>query len=192
MVIRTKAFDFISKLKISFRNRGVSSPASPVKLIPRISVIAFAFILLFQTAGWAEKVRYVIDGDTFILQNNQRVRMVGINAPEISHRRYGKKKGDPFGQEAKSYLKKMIEKKDVKLTKGGNDEFDRYGRRLAYVYLPDGTFVNKVMVREGYAEAYRSFPFEYKKEFIRLESQAKAAHKGMWAKKKSLWERIFS
>lgn len=104
--------------------------------------------------------------------------MIGINAPETSHRRYGKK-GQAFGQEAKTRLKQWIEKKEVTL-KDGQEPFDRYGRRLAYVYLPDGTFVNREMVREGYAETYQKFPFEYKKEFLELELQAKAGKLGMW------------
>ena len=138
-----------------------------------------ALLFFFLSAPlYAETVGYVIDGDTFILKNNQRVRMIGINAPETSHRRYGKK-GQAFGNEAKARLKKWIEKKEVTL-KNGRELFDRYGRRLAYVYLPDGTFVNREMVREGYAEAYQKFPFEYKKEFLELEQQAKAGKLGMW------------
>lgn len=154
-----------------------------MKLGKFLSVV-FLGCFLFSSALWAEKVRYVIDGDTFILQNNLRVRMIGVNAPEISHKRY-KKKGQAYGDEAKAHLKSMIEKKEVTLKSGGNDEYDRFGRRLAYVYLPDGTFVNQRMVQDGYAEAYRKFPFEYKKEFIESEKQAQAVKKGMWSGKKT-------
>ncbi len=159
----------------------------PAKFLFRLSALVFCFLFLFQASIFAEKVRYVIDGDTFILQNNQRVRMIGINAPEISHRKYGKKKGQPFGREARARLKELIEKKDVTLKNGGEDEFDRYGRRLSYVYLPDGTFVNLRMVEDGYAEAYRKFPFEYKDQFIEMESRAKAAGRGMWSNRQPGW-----
>ncbi len=149
----------------------------------KLSAFLLAFFCALSSAC-AEEVRYVIDGDTFILKNNQRVRMVGINAPEIAHRRYGKKKGQPFGKEARSCLADMILKKDVKLTKGGRDEFDRYGRRLAFVYLPDGTFVNREMVAKGCAETYRKFPFDEREEFLKIESDARAAKLGMWSGEK--------
>ncbi len=141
-------------------------------------------LFLLASPLWAEKVRYVIDGDTFILENNLRVRMIGINAPEIGHRRY-KKKGQAYGNEAKAHLKSLIEKKDVTLKSGGNDEYDRFGRRLAYVYLADGSFVNLRMVEDGYAEAYRKFPFEHKDSFIKSEKQAKTDKKGMWSGKRN-------
>ena len=168
-------------------------PVPPEKIL-RITLAAVLLVIFsFQSILFAEKVRYVIDGDTFILQNNQRVRMVGINAPEISHRRYGKKKGQPHGQDAKRYLKNLIEKKEVTLKKGGNDTYDRFGRRLAYVYLPDGTFVNRKMVADGYAEAYRKFPFEYKTEFLQLEHEAQLSRKGIWTAKKQNWlEKLLS
>lgn len=151
-------------------------------------LIFFVFILSGNL--YAEKVRYVIDGDTFILQNNQRVRMIGINAPETSHPRYGKK-GQPFGNQAREGLRKFIEGKDVNL-KDGRELFDRFGRRLAYVYLPDGTFVNREMVRAGYAEAYRKFPFEYKDEFLELERAARQTQSGMWKEKTSSWGSEFA
>lgn len=145
------------------------------------------FLFLFQSLALAEKVRYVIDGDTFILENNLRVRMIGINAPEIGNRRY-KKKAQAYGNQAKAHLKALIEKKDVTLKSGGEDEYDRFGRRLAYVYLPDGTFVNLRMVEDGFAEAYRKFPFEYKNDFIKSEGKAQTAKKGMWSGKRSAAE----
>lgn len=146
----------------------------------------FLFTLIFACffssteMVFAEKaeVRYVIDGDTFILKNNQRVRMIGINAPETSHKRY-KKEGQAFGNESKKFLKKTIEGKQVDLH-DGEEEFDRFGRRLAYVYLDDGTFLNEKMIELGYAETFRKFPFEFKEEFLKLEESARIQRLGMW------------
>lgn len=111
--------------------------------------------------------------------------MIGINAPETDHRQYNKK-GQPYGDEARKYLEGMILKKDVTL-KSGEEEFDRYGRRLSYVYLKDGTFVNLEMVKDGYAETYRKFPFEYKSDFLKAEDEARAAKLGMWSGKEPSW-----
>ena len=176
-----------------FKRKSGDAPVTSFARPAKFFVLLFFIFFVFNGTGFAEKVRYVIDGDTFILQNNQRVRMVGINAPEISYRRYGKKRGQPHGQDAKRYLKNLIEKKEVTLKKGGNDTYDRFGRRLAYVYLPDGTFVNRKMVADGYAEAYRKFPFEYKTEFLQLEHEAQLSRKGMWTAKKQNWlEKLLS
>lgn len=158
----------------------------------RPGAIAFAvvaFVCSFAAVLFAEKVRYVIDGDTFILENNQRVRMIGIDAPEVGHRKYGKR-SEPFGNEAKRYLRQLIEKKDVAL-KPGEEPFDRFGRRLAYVYLEDGTFVNRKMVEDGYAETFRAFPFSFKNEFKELEHKAKTEKRGMWSGKPRTWQELF-
>jgi len=156
---------------------------------PRMVVLGICFLLWSSGLLFAEKVRYVIDGDTFILANQQRVRMIGINAPEVSHRKYGKQ-GQKFGEESRKYLKRFIEGKDVRLEEG-EEPFDRFGRRLSYVYLPDGTFVNRQMVEKGYAEVFRKFPFQYKKDFLESERKAQSAKLGMWSEKpKSFWERF--
>lgn len=152
-------------------------------LVKPEKIIGFAFCLLFLLQGLllAEKISYVIDGDTVILADNQRVRLIGINAPETDHRRYGKK-GQKFGNESKDYLKRMIEKKDVRL-ESGDEAFDRFGRRLAYLYLQDGTFVNRKMVETGNAEVFRKFPFKFRKEFLELEQAARADKLGMWGER---------
>ena len=56
---------------------------------------------------------------------------------------------------------------------------DRYGRLLRYVYL-DGDNFNARLIREGYAHAYRRFPFSKRQEFIQLEDQAKRREIGLW------------
>ena len=53
-----------------------------------------------------------------------------------------------------------------------------YGRTLAYVYLPDGTFLNAEIIRQGHA--YTQFPFRYLNEFRALEREARAG-RGLWA-----------
>ena len=59
------------------------------------------------------------------------------------------------------------------------DTVDRYGRLLRYVYL-DGDNFNARLIREGYAHAYRRFPFSKRQEFIQLEDQAKRREIGLW------------
>ena len=57
---------------------------------------------------------------------------------------------------------------------------DRYNRLLRYVYLPDGTLVNELNIREGYAFYYPYFPFSRSADFAAAQASAKTAGKGLW------------
>jgi endonuclease YncB( thermonuclease family) len=57
---------------------------------------------------------------------------------------------------------------------------DRYGRLLAFVNLPDGTFLNAELIRQGYGHAYTKYPFKYMDEFKQLEREARESGKGLW------------
>ncbi len=128
--------------------------------------------------AWAEVVSHVVDGDTVILENHQRVRFIGIDAPEVDHPRYNRV-GEPFGEAAKTYLKSRIEGQEVRL-EPGPEAFDKYGRRLAYVYLGDEC-LNATLLREGYAEAIRKLPYDRKSQFLELEAEAKVQNRGIWS-----------
>lgn len=155
----------------------------------RLFLVFASIILLFPGITSAERVRYVIDGDTVILDNNQHVRLIGVDTPEVKSER--RRRSDYYAEEAKDFTRRMAEGKDVRL-EGENEEFDKYGRRLAYIYLPDGTFLNREIVRLGYGEAIRYFPYKYKKEFLELESEARAAKLGVWGMRKSRpWWKIW-
>lgn len=83
-----------------------------------------------------EKVIYVVDGDTFITENHQRIRLSGVNAPEL---------GLCMASDAKNALSSLILGKRVHLR---SPVADRYGRIMALVYQ-DKTFVNDLMLRSG-------------------------------------------
>lgn len=143
---------------------------------------------LFQLAS-AEEIKYVIDGDTVVLTSEIHVRLIGIDAPEVDHPEYGRK-GEPYGVEATEYLRKLVDGKTVRL-ESGTEPKDKYGRTLAYLFLPDGLFVNRKMVEAGYAETYRRFDFIYKKDFLELEKAARAQNLGMWQERPEDWKDQF-
>ena len=98
------------------------------------------------------------------------VRLIGVDTPETKH---PTKPVQYFGQEASAFTKAALEGKKVMLHKDrSGDTIDRYGRWLRYVLL-DGDKFNARLIREGYAHAYRPFPFSKRAEFIRLEEQAR-------------------
>ena len=124
-------------------------------------------------------VKRVIDGDTIVLENAERVRLIGVDTPETVH---PNKQVEYFGKEASRFTKKMVEGKKVKLEYDWQRK-DRYGRTLAYVYLLDGTFVNAEIIKQGYGFAYTKYPFKYMDEFREYERKARMEEKGLWSNK---------
>ena len=130
-------------------------------------------ILIFLT------VLKVIDGDTVVTSDGQKIRYIGIDTPEIY---YSRNSAEYFGYQAKDFNKKLVKGKNVKL-EFDSEHFDKYDRALAYVYLEDGTFVNAELVKEGYARVMTIEPnTKYADLFKRLEKEAKAKKLGMWSR----------
>lgn len=142
------------------------------------AVLLLVFFLFAPAEAQAERVRHVVDGDTLVLEDNQRVRLIGVDTPEVDHPRYNRV-GEPFGEEAKQYLKSRIEGQEVQL-ESGSEAYDKYGRRLAFVYF-NNECLNESLLREGYAEAIRYLRYERKEQYLALEEEARKAGKGMWA-----------
>jgi micrococcal nuclease len=134
-----------------------------------------------QKTGLLEIFKFV-DGDTFWVLNergqNEKIRLIGINTPEA--RRTGRTEVEYFGKEASDYVKKILTGRKVRL-EYDVQRYDRYKRTLAYVYLDDGTFLNALLVKEGYATA-ATFPpnVKYSEYFVKLEREARTRKKGMW------------
>jgi len=136
-------------------------------------------IITSQASNQLHKVVRIIDGDTFEIEGGQKVRMIGIDTPESVHP--DKLKNTEFGEAASNYTKKLLEGKNVSLVKDVS-ETDKYGRLLRYVYLEDGTFVNELLVREGYAKVATYPPdVKYAEVFIAAERYARENSKGLWA-----------
>jgi micrococcal nuclease len=125
-------------------------------------------------------VERVVDGDTLLLAGRERVRLIGVDAPEIAHRDHPH--DEPSGRAARDFTRELAEGERVTLSFDPNDgPRDRYGRTLAYVTLPDGRLLNLEIIRAGWAEAYRAFGYVRKREFMAAEREARAAKRGMWA-----------
>ncbi|MGJ5712052.1 thermonuclease NucI [Staphylococcus auricularis] len=127
-------------------------------------------------------VERVVDGDTFIAQDesNQhiKVRLIGIDTPETVK---PNTPVQPYGKEASKYTKSKLTNKDVYLEYDKEKE-DRYGRRLAYVWLDKETLYNEQLVKEGLArEKYFAPNGKYRAVFQQAEQQAKSGHKNLWS-----------
>ncbi len=136
------------------------------------------FIVMARTSVAQEvKVRWVNDGDTIVLADGRHVRYIGINTPEIEHEH---QKAEPYGYQAKKYNEKLVFSKTVRL-QFDKERHDRFGRLLAYVFLPDGTFINKEMIAQGYAYLLPQKPnIKYAEILLQTQREAMSAQKGMW------------
>lgn len=112
----------------------------------------------------------VIDGDTVVLDNGERVRLLGIDTPE---------RGQFLYQESTDYLVERVEGKKVFLAKGPEDR-DKYDRLLRYIYI-DNNLVNIELVEKGLATAYIFDEGELTDEIIQAELQAKENKLGIWS-----------
>jgi micrococcal nuclease len=125
-------------------------------------------------------VERVADGDTVtVITSNQtklRIRMLGIDAPETP--KGTKFPGQPYGPEAETYLKRLVEGKRVRVEIYG---VDRYKRLLSTVFI-DGKDINLAMIDVGLAEAYRGPESgnPYQVQYQAAEEVARSGKKGMW------------
>ena len=123
-------------------------------------------------------VRYVYDGDTVTLQGGERVRLLGINTPEVES---PKRRGEPGGQAAKRWLKEAVEGKKVRLETGVTPR-DKYGRLLAHLFLEEGTHINLELVEQGLAIASIHPPeLKYVQSLLQAQQRAERAGRGIWA-----------
>ncbi len=170
------------------RSRSPMTPATVAMLI--FAVLVILRIAVFRpelsTDGKPREkavVKYVIDGDTFDLDNGQRVRMLGIDAPEAG---FGGKSPEPFSGEATDWLRDRITGREI-LLRIDHPKTDRYGRTLAWVFEPDGTLVNQQMLLTGHAKllAYFGLPADLEPALRQAESEARVRKLGVWAARRN-------
>jgi micrococcal nuclease len=116
------------------------------------------------------------DGDTLWLSGIGKVRLIGIDTPEV----YGGV--ECYGREASVFVERLVPLGSRVTYRLGVESRDRYGRALAYVYLADGRFLNLMLVRRGYAQPLTVAPnVEHAGRFIAAARRARAARRGLWA-----------
>ena len=127
-----------------------------------------------KTAEFAVVTR-VVDGDTVELDNGAKVRLIGVNTPEVHGRT------EYYGAEASAYTKSKLTGRKVVLYKDVS-ETDRYGRLLRYVFLyGDPVMFNERLVQEGYANAATYPPdVTFAERFVALEREARQRGVGLW------------
>ncbi|PIT70470.1 thermonuclease family protein [Bartonella tribocorum] len=123
----------------------------------------------FFSQTFVEGKASVIDGDSIII-SSIKVRLVGIDAPEL-HQFCGKKNARyPCGLKAKKYLEQLLENQTVTCYW---HKTDRYHRILATCQTKQVSNINAMLVQNGWAVSYYDYPKE--------EQEARRKKKGIWA-----------
>jgi micrococcal nuclease len=116
------------------------------------------------------------DGDTLWLSGVGKVRLIGVDTPEV----YGRV--ECFGRAASDFVKGLLPLGARVRYSLGVERRDRYGRALAYLYSDDGRFVNLLLVRRGYAQPLTVPPNDrFAARFVAAARKARARGVGLWA-----------
>lgn len=144
-----------------------------------ILIIAMGLVSIHvqaETAQWV-RVRWVNDGDTVVLNDGRKLRYLGINTPEID---YERQLGQPYAYVAKRFNRELVDGKKIRL-EFEQKKTDQYGRMLAYVFLADGTFVNRQLLIKGYGYFYPSkLPGKYDDLLLKTQREAMSTQTGIW------------
>lgn len=143
------------------------------------------FIVLFTAGPTAARdrfrVEYVVDGDTCILEGGVKVRLWGIDAPELAHEI---RPAQYWSEQAKQALETLVAGKEVFLERAPENH-DRYGRVLGILHLPDGNVANEILLAKGAAFMYPHPPLEGKvrklmRKYLDIQRKAITNETGMW------------
>lgn len=141
------------------------------------------------------RVTKTIDGDTLYCSQGfgreLKVRLIGIDAPESKRNSKAYRDAERTGESVESILELGKKSKafvrsrvpvgtEVRLELDVQTR-DKYSRTLAYVYLPDGTMLNELIVREGYAQLMTVPPnVRHQEQLLEAERDAWESGRGLW------------
>jgi endonuclease YncB( thermonuclease family) len=126
------------------------------------------------------RVSYVHDGDTIRLADGRKVRLIGINAPELAR---DDTPEQAFALEARDALKAAISSHNNRVGLiYGTDQHDRYKRTLAHLFTPDGINLQAQLLLQGMAAAITHPPnIAYSECYARQEKSARCQGLGIWS-----------
>ena len=171
----------------------------------KISMILLTYVLALTAWGIfpmraegtdSALVSRVVDGDTLVIQLNgqeEKVRLIGVDTPELheSQKLYrdAQRSGQDttqiqaLGRRASDFVKTLVRSGEQISLEYDQQQRDKYGRLLAFVWLADGRLLNEVIICEGYSPAFTRYPYhrEYQERFRTCAQQARVAGKGLWS-----------
>lgn len=126
------------------------------------------------------RVRRAVDGDTLLLEDGQRVRLIGVDTPESVK---PDTPVEPWGPEASNFTKQFLrEARNTVRLEFDRERTDDYGRLLAYVYAGE-RMLNEELLRQGLGTALLRHPYAQamKDRFKAAQREAQQANRGIWS-----------
>lgn len=125
----------------------------------------------------AARVTRHTDGDTLWLSGVGKVRLIGVDTPEVDG------EAECFGRAAAELVRRLLPLGARVKYSLGVERRDRYGRALAYVYTAGGRFLNLLLLRRGYAQPLTIPPNDrFAGRFVAAARRARARRVGLWAR----------
>lgn len=132
-----------------------------------------------DTATRTGTVARITDGDTLVLTDRTKVRLLGLDAPELG------RDGQPdeaLARSAKARLAALAPAGTLLRLRTDAQTHDRYRRLLAHAYLPDGTSITETLLHEGLGEVLILTPNLWQADCLATaERRARTARRGVWA-----------
>jgi len=136
-----------------------------------------------QRIEQSARVNYVYDGDTVQLENGRKIRLIGIDTPEVHSRKHSIPADiKAQGHAARDTLQSLLNRSSRRVQLAyGQQAQDHYGRTLAHVFLPDGTNLQAELLARGHAIAFTTPPNERMSDCYRSQEQrARQQQLGIW------------
>ena len=123
------------------------------------------------------RVKTVYDGDTVVLEDGRKIRLLGINTPEVQHK---DKRADAGGEDAKVWLINKLQHARIRL-EFDSERTDKYGRILAHLFNEQKEHINLSLVKAGLATISIYPPnLLYVNELLAAENKAEQDSLGIW------------
>lgn len=122
------------------------------------------------------KVKFIPDGDTIHLMDGSKIRLIGINCPEIYH---DQKLAQSNAFEASEFLKSLTVDKEIIIKYTENNKLDQFERILGNVYV-DKKWVNYEMVKNGLAFIFVNIDSDDTNILMAAQKEAQKNKVGIW------------
>lgn len=157
------------------------------KRVPQIGALFLSLLLSYHSSAEEcsatqidryAQVKHIHDGDTLRFKDGTKVRLVGINTPELARNR---SPAEPFALAARDGLRELLSSSARIGVQYGREGKDRHGRTLAHLYLDDGRSVQQWLLERGYAVAIAHPPNLHRTGcYVSAEQIARKKNRGVW------------
>ncbi len=147
---------------------------NPKRFISKVTLLLIILFFISPVHSQDQSIDQIIDGDTFLLENGEIVRMLGIDAPE---------RGQPGYDISRWFLYYVTEGENIRLERDEKEtDKDDYGRLLRYVFLEKNQkMINELMLYLGLADfRYLSREAKYFHELEKAAKEAEEKKHGLW------------